>query len=309
MKGYLQSLPAEIDSIHVRPADTFGAACSCPVDAPYGLTDQVMRFTNRMAHVARQVRPDMEYPYVAYQSTWAPPPQVPPGPGVNLSMAPIHRCYNHAITDPNCWVNASYEYDRPSHGFEYGVRPILEEHMKCFDPATTFVVDYWVDASFFGRGRFTPWECRLPNNGGIMQKDIQYYHSLGIPSIWTFVVFIDDHYLERFTSPLIFQYGELLWNPEADLRAGLRDFCRHYYGEEELAELFPLDEPSDPRDITAEIWYAQIERVSAASRTTRAVMAAAQDDVFRERLNRLMAEQERTIAVMRTYGQQAAGGN
>jgi hypothetical protein len=264
-----------------------------------------MRFTNRMAQVARQVRPNMEYPYVAYQSTWGPPPQVPPGPGVTLSLAPIHRCFNHAITDPNCRVNAAYQYDQPADSFRYGVRPIFDEHMQRFDPATTFVVDYWVDASYFGRGRLRDWECRLPNNGGIMQRDIQYYHSLGIPSIWTFVVFIDDLYLERFTSPLIFQYGKLLWDPDANLSTGLRDFCRCYYGNEALTELFPLDEPCDPRDITTQTWCERIERVTKALSLTREAVTETTDDMLRERLTRLMAEQQLTIAVMRRYSQQA----
>jgi len=307
MKGYLRSLPAEIDSVHVRPADVYGARCTCPADAPYSLADQVMRFTNRMARAAREVRPDQEYPYVAYLSTWGLPPQVEPGPAVTLSLAPIHRCFNHTINDPDCWINATYRYDEPQGGrLEYGPCPIIEEHLQRFDPASTFIVDYWVDASFFGRFHMRHWERRLPNNGGIVQRDIQYYHSLGIPSIWTFVVFIDDDYLQHFTSPLIFQYGDLLWDPEADLRAGLRDFCHYYYGDEGLAEVFALDEFSDPRDITPGEWREQMDRVSKALQITREAAAGAQDDAIRERLTRLIAEWEHCIAAISQYLREAS---
>jgi hypothetical protein len=306
MRGYLQSLPEGIDSVHLRPADAFSARCTCPTDEPFSLVDQVMRFTNRMARTMRTVRPEEEFPYVSYLSTWAPPPEVKPGPGVNLSLAPIHRCFNHALNDPACWINSSYRYDKPMAGIvEYGPRPIIEEHLQHFDPANTFVVDYWVDSSYFGRFQMIHWEGRIPNNGRVLQQDLQYYHGLGIPSIWTFVVFIDKDYLQRFVSPLIFQYGELLWNPDADLGAGLHDFCQHYYGNEALHEVFDLDEYSDPRDLTSEDWRRQMERKSKALRTTREAAAAEGDEVLRNRIERLIAEQEHCIAAMEKYLQEA----
>jgi hypothetical protein len=190
---------------------------------------------------------------------------------------------------------------------EYGVRPIIEEHLACSDLDSTFVVDYWVDASFFGRYHMSHWECRVPNIGALMQRDIQYYSGLGVPSIWTFVVFIEDDYLERFTSPLIFQYGELLWNPQADLRAGLRDFCRYYYGDEALAELFPLEEPVDPRDCVREVWIDEIARLSKALWMTREAAAGTADELIRGRLTRLVAEHEHCLAATRKYLQEAPG--
>jgi hypothetical protein len=306
MKGYLQSLPEGIDSVQLRPADAFGARCTCPVDEPYSLADQVMRFTNRMAQATRAVRPDEEFPYVSYLSTWGPPPKVDPGPGVTLSLAPIHRCFNHAINDPDCWINATYRYDSPLSGLlEYGPRPIIEEHLRHFDPASTFIVDYWVDASFFGRFHMSHWEGRLPNHGAVLQHDIQYYHSLGIPSIWTFVVFIDEDYLQRFTSPLIFQYGELLWNPEADLHEGLCDFCHYYYEDESLHEVFEPVELSDPRDLTPIAWREQMERMSTAHQIIREAMSGTQDEIVRGRFMKLIAEQEHCIDAMDKYLQEA----
>jgi hypothetical protein len=306
VKGYLQSLPTEIQSVHIRPADAQGKRCTCAVDDQYSLADQVMRFTNRMAKVARGVRPGMEYPYVAYQSTWGPVPQVAPNPGVVLSLAPIHRCFNHAVTDPDCLVNSSVRLKEAIDHSSYGIRPVFEEHMKRFDPGTTFVVDYWVDASYFGRGRQAYWERRLPNIGGILQEDIRFYHSLGISSIWTFVVFIDDTYLERFTSPLIFQYGNLLWNPEADLRAGLRDFCKSYLGHETLADGFPLAEPSDPADLSPEIWDEQIARAARWLSVIRRFALDEGDHLFKKRISRLAEEQVFCIGVMQKYKAEAS---
>lgn len=106
-------------------------------------------------------------------------------------------------------------------------------------------------------------------------------------------------------STLIFQYGDLLWNPQADLAAGLRDFCRCYFGDEALAGVFPLEEPVDPRDISAETWDQHIERVSRALETTRVAAADTGDELIGQRLTRLVAEQEHCIAAMRQYSQEA----
>ena len=136
------SFPKAIDSIHLRPADSFGARCHCSVDEDYSLADQVLRFTNRMAKAVRDVRPDVKVPNVAYQSTWCPPPSIEPAVGVTLSMGVIHRCFNHAIDDPTCSINASYKYQQPMGHFEDGVRPIIEELLNKFDPTKCFLVDY-----------------------------------------------------------------------------------------------------------------------------------------------------------------------
>jgi hypothetical protein len=294
-KGCVMSVPKDIDSIHLRPADSFGARCLCSVDEDYSLADQVLRFTNRMAKAVRDVRPDLEVPYVAYQSTWCPPPSIEPAVGVTLSMGVIHRCFNHAIDDPTCSINASYKYQQPMGHFEYGVRPIIEELLNKFDPTKCFLVDYVVDSSLFARHIMTPWRGRLPNNGGIVQRDIQYYHSVGIPSIWSFVIFVDDRYMQRFASPLIYQWGDLLWNPKVDLRAGLRDFCLHYLGDEALQVVFPLEEISDTRDATREQWLDQSARISKALAVVREVAAESRNDLYRQRLNLLAAEQEHCL--------------
>jgi hypothetical protein len=297
-KGCVMSIPKEIDSIHLRPADSFGARCLCPEDREYGLADQVMRFTNRMAKAIHEVRPELEVPYVAYQSTWCPPPTIDPAPGVTLSMGVIHRCFNHAIDDPSCLINASYKYQQPMDAFEYGVRPIIEELLQRFDPARCFLVDYVVDSSLFARTIMAPWKGRLPNNSAVIQRDIQYYHRVGIPSIWSFVIFVDDRYMKRFISPLIYQWGDLLWNPECDLKAGLRDFCLKYLGDGSLEAVFPLEEISDPRDATKEQWHDQMARVSKAMSIVREAAANTRDDLYCQRLNLLAAEQEHCLQAM-----------
>jgi hypothetical protein len=294
-KGCILSVPKEIDSIHLRPADSFGARCMCSVDREHSLADQVLRFTNRMAKAVHEVRPELEVPYVAYQSTWCPPPTVEPAPGVTLSMGVIHRCFNHAIDDPTCVINASYKYQQPMDHFEYGVRPIIEELLHRFDPDKCFLVDYVVDSSLFARTIMSPWKGRLPNNSAIIQRDIQYYHRVGIPSIWSFVIFVDDRYMNRFISPLIYQWGDLLWNPESDLRAGLLDFCRYYLGDESLEVVFPLEEISDPRDATWDQWEDHIARITRAMAVIREAAANTRNDLYRQRLNLLAAEQEHCL--------------
>jgi hypothetical protein len=294
-KGCILSVPKEIDSIQLRPADSFGARCMCPVDREYSLADQVLRFTNRMAKAIHGVRPHQEVPYVAYQSTWCPPPSLDPGPGVTLSMGVIHRCFNHAIDDPSCAINSPVKYPKPMGHFEYGVRPIIEQLLQKFDPGNCFLVDYVVDSSLFAREQMTPWHGRLPNNGAVIQRDIQYYHRVGIPSIWSFVIFVDDRYMQRFISPLIYQWGNLLWNPDCDLRAGLRDFCLHYLGNSSLEVVFPLEELSDPRDATKEQWQDQMDRIARADAIVREAKADTHNEQYNQRLTLLAAEQQHCL--------------
>jgi hypothetical protein len=294
-KGCILSVPKEIDSIQLRPADSFGARCLCPFDREYSLADQVLRFTNRMAKAVQEVRPEQRVPYVAYQSTWCPPPSIDPAPGVTLSMGVIHRCFNHAIDDPSCVINATGKYPQPMGHFEYGVRPIIEQLLQKFDPDACFLVDYVVDSSLFAREQMTPWHGRLPNNGAVIQRDIQYYHRVGIPSIWSFAIFVDNHYMNRFVSPLIYQWGDLLWNPNCDLRAGLRDFCLYYLGDSSLETVFPSEELSDPRDVTKEQWQDQLARVTIAESIVREATVSARDDLYRQRLTLLSTEQRNCL--------------
>ena len=291
-KGAVQSVPEAFDSVQLRPADSANTRCLCPGDVQYNLADQVMRFINRMANANRDVRKGLDFTYVAYQTTWGPPPTIEPAEGITLSMGVIHRCFNHAINDPSCWINSTYKYQHPRGKNEYGLRPILEELAQRFDVSRSTMVDYMLGSPRFSHGHRAPWQGRLPSSGGVIQRDIQYYNSLGIPSIWSFVIKVDDLYLQRFTSPSIYQWGDLLWDPKTDLHAGVCDFCRHYLGEEGLHVVFPLDELSDPEDATLEQWLDQSARLTKTLALVREAAAGARNDLYRQRLTLLAAEQD-----------------
>ena len=128
-----------------------------------------------------------------------------------------------------------------------------------------------------------------------MQHDIQYYHSVGIPSIWSFVIFVDDRYMQRFASPLNYQWGDLLWNPKADLRAGLRDFCLHYLGDEALQVVFPLEEITDTKRChEGAVAGSECPYIKGAGSCARG-RAELRNDLYRQRLNLLAAEQEHCL--------------
>ena len=297
VKGYLPLLPGGYQSVRLRPSDTFSRECTAGTTIP----DQLAKYANRMSRAIREVRPDMSWDYTVYQMNWAPPPAVELDPSLTIYLHPIHRCFNHTVDDPTCAINASLRYKQPNLRMPYGIRPILEAYANKYRGRTMGITDYWLDASFYGRPPFAPWKTRLPHYGTTMQQDIRFYHGLGMHSIATYVLAVERQYLERYTSPLLFQYGELLWNPNADLAAELRLFCANWFGNDSLASVFEWREHADPKDLTPEECRKLAQLYGEKSAVVRSALNSAGNEVHRGRLNRLIGEYELCVNVMRAF--------
>lgn len=295
VKGYLPLLPSGYQSVRLRPSDTFSKDCT----AGTTVANQLAKFANRMSRAIQEVRPDMSWDYTVYQMNWAPPPSVELDPSLTIYLHPIHRCFNHAVDDPTCTTNATLRYEKPNLRIPYGIRPIVEAYAKKYGGKRLGITDYWLDASFYGRPPFAPWKTRLPHYGATMQQDMRFYHGLGIRSIATYVLAVEHQYLERYTSPLLFQYGALLWNPNADLAAELRLFCANWFGNESLASVFEWREHADPKDLTPDECRQLAQRYSEKIAVLKSALASASNDAYRSRLNRLIGEYEHCVSVMK----------
>jgi len=297
VRGYLPLLPNGYQSVRLRPSDTFSKDCT----AGTTVADQLAKFANRMSRAVREVRPDMGWDYTVYQMNWAPPPSVELDPSLTIYLHPIHRCFNHAVDDPTCAINATLRYEKPNLRIPYGIRPIVEAYAKKYGGRRLGITDYWLDASFYGRPPFAPWKTRLPHYGATMQQDMRFYHGLGIRSTATYVLAVEHQYLERYTSPLLFQYGALLWNPDADLAAELRLFCANWFGNESLASLFEWREHADPKDLTPDECRQLAQRYSEKIEVVKSALTSASNDAHLSRLNRLMGEYEHCLSVMKMF--------
>ena len=290
VKNYLQTLPKCINDFFLWQADVWIKQADRDRERNYTISDSALQFMNEMLPAIREVKPEARLAFLAYLGTFHRPKFVKPAEGIFLEIAPMHRCFSHAIADPDCPINSSDVSATERTRQNMGVKPIVEELLEVFNPHETQVLGYWLDASLFGRGRYKEMRGRLPQFGEIIKDDINYYRNLGISAITTFAVGIDKSYLAKFTSPAIFQYATLLWDSQADLQSQLEDFCAHFYGDKDLANVFQLREHLDPIDPMPQYWKEYIDELANASLCIQQTLNATIDEKIRVRLERLRNE-------------------
>lgn len=175
--------------------DDGGRWCHCAKCAALSDSDQNVTVMNVLVRALRTRDPAARLACLAYDRTLPPPSRRMPDPGLFLEWAPISRCYRHAINDPACAVNREHAA---------GLRALL----KVFEPAETQVLEYWMDASLFSN--WTRPSVKLPFDKAIMERDVDYYRSLGIGSITSFGCFLDKDYVDRYGTPPVREYAEVL---------------------------------------------------------------------------------------------------
>lgn len=289
-RDFVRQLPGCIRDFFLWQADVWLEQTEYAKKRNYNLSDSTLQFMNEMLSAIKEVRPDARLAFLAYLSTWERPKHVQPADGIFLEIAPIHRCFAHAITDPHCPINSPAAPNVQTARQLVGVKSVIEELLQVFNPGETQVLGYWLDASLFGRSRYKDLHGRVPQFGDVIKNDVNYYRSLGISAITTFAAGINKEYLERFTSPTIFQYANVLWDNQADLHATLVDFCEHFYGEKELAKVFQLSERLDPIDSMPQHWEAYREELSDAKERVQQILNGTTDETIRIRLERLRDE-------------------
>jgi hypothetical protein len=290
VKNYVQTLPECINDFFLWQADVWVKQADRDRERNYTISDSALQFMNEMLPAIREVRPEARLAFLAYLGTFHSPEFVKPADGIFLEIAPIHRCFAHAIADPDCPINSRDISATERTRQNMGVKPIVEELLEVFNPYETQILGYWLDASLFGRGRYKNMRGRVPQFGEIIKDDINYYRNLGISAITTFAVGIDKSYLATFTSPTIFQYATLLWDSQADLKSQLKDFCEHFYGDKDLANIFQLREHLDPIDPMPQYWKEYSDELTRSHSQIQEALNATADEKICVRLERLRNE-------------------
>jgi hypothetical protein len=298
VKEYVQTLPECISDLFLWQADVWVKQADPDRERNYTISDSTLQFMNEMLSAIREVRPEARLAFLAYLGTFHRPKFVKPAEGIFLEIAPMHRCFAHAIADPNCPINSRKVSATEMTRQNMGVKSVIEALLEVFKPGEAQVLGYWLDASLFGRSRYKDMRGRVPQFGDIIKDDINYYRSLGISAITTFAVGIDKSYLSEFTSPTIFQYPALLWDSQADLQFQLEGFCDHFYGDKALANLFQLRERIDPIDPMPQYWREYSAELANKRSPVQEMLSETTDEKSRVRLQRLHDEIESVRKIM-----------
>lgn len=168
--------------------------CFCPDCAPLTFSDQSLITSNAIARRLRRDDPGAKVCFLAYHSTIAAPVSVRPDDNVFCEFAPYFRSYEHTIFDPRSAANRAY------------LRHLFDL-LELFSPERLYILEYWLDASLFGRPK-TPHRALF--NKRIAEEDIRFYTSLGIRRITTFAVCQDEEYLRLYGDRDFLDYAEIL---------------------------------------------------------------------------------------------------
>lgn len=140
-------------------------------------------------------------------------PAVIPADNVYVMFAPIGACYNHALNDHECSMNANDTYIQFA-----GWSSICSRF---------YIFDYNVNFN-----DFLAWHPSM----GVMKDNLLYYEEIGVTGIITegAASEVYNYYQQDLMS---WMYSKLLWNPHRDVNALISEFNAYYFMNDECAEL------------------------------------------------------------------------
>lgn len=173
--------------------DVAGAFCCCEHCKQYSPSEQALLYENRLLKMLRRVDPQATVAHLAYNETLNPPVKVKPGEGIFLEYAPIGRNYAEPLSAKH--------------------KASLEGNRKVFPAETVHVLEYWLDASMFSGWKRNALK-EIPWRENQCERDLVYYHALGVRSVTTFGAWINKDYLQHFgaepTQRMLNEYGSIL---------------------------------------------------------------------------------------------------
>lgn len=280
-EAYLAKASATMRQFFLWPDDENLPDCSSPQFRDYRVSDLTLNFSNEMNKLLQSRRPGAEFAFISYLRTWDPPRHVKPDPGVTLEWAPMNQSLGQALNDPNSPVNAR-------------MRNQLEQYLKLFPASTAQVLGYWLDDTLTSRTDLG----HLLFRPSALQQELRYYRSLGIANVTSFGIFAKKDGFSSNAPPVVFLYPELLWDPDTNVEARLREYCKYYFGDESafdvLAALQKMDGIVYVEDSTVKIQEQQLPEfgellTTALSNATR-LMEQQTDETYRSRLAKLVVE-------------------
>jgi Domain of unknown function (DUF4838) len=186
LEAHVRAHP-EADVLHLWGADL-------PAGAHGGreASEAALRTANSVAEVVEGVRPGTLVPFLAYHDTEEVPRGVRPRHNVCLLFAPRERCYQHALTDPDCRRNARYRELLHAH----------VEHFRSAGAAPPRVFEYWFDAILFADG--------VPDLTETMAGDLAFYRDAGAHTVQ---MLMTGHGRPPSPHPNPVTFARLAWNP------------------------------------------------------------------------------------------------
>jgi hypothetical protein len=221
LKEYVSTFPPTMTDFFLWPADRFLSPCNSPAFREYSVSDLVMAFANQMVATLRSTRPEARFAFLSYLSTWEPPKHERPAQGLILEWAPMFQSFAQSMDDPLSSTNREYRRD-------------FEALLKLFGPENSQVLGYWLDDTLFSRTFYG----HLPYAPEALKGDLTYYHRRGVPAVTTFGVITGRDYFMTHASPAVFLYPQLLWDVKSEPRDMMRDFCRNYFGSEQVLDIY-----------------------------------------------------------------------
>lgn len=161
--------------------DVGSSGCECDKCRDLSPSDQQMKAVNAIAVALKKINPSAKVAFLAYHATMTPPEKIAPENNVFLEYAPIER--NRKI-----FV-----------GEDKTVQSELLAFRRVFPAASTEVLEYWYDNSFFSGWRKPP-KRFIPDNA-VIEKELCYYSSLGVKEIASFACYLGADYRELYGAP------------------------------------------------------------------------------------------------------------
>lgn len=165
--------------------------------------ERVVKLTTTVQAALAKVRPDVRLEVLAYAAYVEPPKSARLSGDVLLDFCPIDQCFERQINEPGEGRNAEYA-------------AALQSWRRQFPG----------DVSLYSYYRKYAWQSLpvlLPN---YVQRDLEWYAGVPVQGISTYAEPGDwftyelNHYV----------LARLAWNPQADVRQLIGDFCRARYG-------------------------------------------------------------------------------
>jgi len=173
-------------------ADDTKSWCRCKKCASLSASDQNLIVMNAIAKELRRKRPDAILAYLAYLNTLDPPVMIKPEEGIFLEFAPIQRRFDAALNDRTVPENTRHVEK-------------LKRLIDVFGIKDAQALEYWLDSSFFSK--YTKPAKRVPFDRELLVSDFLFYKQIGIASITTFGVYLDDAYFSQYGTKEVLEYG------------------------------------------------------------------------------------------------------
>jgi hypothetical protein len=179
-----------------------------------GVTGPLIQMMNKTGAILEKKYPGIKVGTFAYMSTDGPPYKTIPGPNVNIWLPRLRYGTTLSIEEAASDKNPDEKSRNKMRAFKSNVEKWAE-----IAPGRLFIWEYGANYANFIR----PWPSLRA-----MAENIKYYKKIGVTG-----VMIQGNYSSLGGDMAVLKnwiWSKLLWNPNQDVNALLKEFCDGYYG-------------------------------------------------------------------------------